>query len=209
MNTAVYPRKELTFESPRKKVDSVGTTVVSCIVFMNTSSGLLYFQNFFADFPYKTSRIKYELLGDSSRHKVRYTTPPPPRFFVPENEIHLSAMKTSSKIHETFPPPRSDGRHRHSSQLLQSAGAVNFSIKCFLIQGLKDIHIDTTFRSPEMTYKLTEKCQNTEDVWRSRARRVGCRDGYGSTDLRLYTSTKPKMVNYWFYSLLHKKQNYI
>ncbi len=26
MNTAVYPRKELTFESTRKKVDSVGTT---------------------------------------------------------------------------------------------------------------------------------------------------------------------------------------
>jgi hypothetical protein len=29
MNTAVYPRKELTFESTRKKVDSVGTTAVS------------------------------------------------------------------------------------------------------------------------------------------------------------------------------------
>ncbi len=32
-------------------------------------------------------------------------------------------------------------------------------------------------------------------------------DGYGSTDLRLYTSTKLKIVNYWFYSLKHKKQN--
>jgi hypothetical protein len=32
MNTAVYPRKELTFESTRKKVDSVGTTAVSYIV---------------------------------------------------------------------------------------------------------------------------------------------------------------------------------
>jgi hypothetical protein len=31
--------------------------------------------------------------------------------------------------------------------------------------------------------------------------------GYGSTDLRLYTSTKLKMVNYWFYSLMHKKRN--
>ncbi len=31
--------------------------------------------------------------------------------------------------------------------------------------------------------------------------------GYGSTDLRLYTSTKLKMVNYWFYSLKHKKNN--
>ncbi len=30
---------------------------------------------------------------------------------------------------------------------------------------------------------------------------------YGSTDLRLYTSTKLKIVNYWFYSLKHKKQN--
>jgi hypothetical protein len=38
MNTAVYPRKELTFESTRKKVDSVGTAVVSYIVFMNTNS---------------------------------------------------------------------------------------------------------------------------------------------------------------------------
>ncbi len=41
MNTAVYPRKELTFESTRKKVDSVGTTAVSYIVFMNTSSGFV------------------------------------------------------------------------------------------------------------------------------------------------------------------------
>jgi hypothetical protein len=32
-------------------------------------------------------------------------------------------------------------------------------------------------------------------------------DGYGSTDLRLYTSTQLKIVNYWFYSLKHKKQN--
>jgi uncharacterized membrane protein len=34
-----------------------------------------------------------------------------------------------------------------------------------------------------------------------------CLNGYGSTDLRLYTSTKQKIVNYWFYSLMHKKQN--
>ncbi len=40
MNTAVYPRKELTFESTRKKVDSEGTTAVSYIVSMNTSSVL-------------------------------------------------------------------------------------------------------------------------------------------------------------------------
>jgi hypothetical protein len=38
MNTAVYQKKKLTFESTRKKVDSVGTTAVSYIVFMNTSS---------------------------------------------------------------------------------------------------------------------------------------------------------------------------
>ncbi len=31
--------------------------------------------------------------------------------------------------------------------------------------------------------------------------------GHGSTDLRLYTSTKLKMVKYRFYSLKHKKQN--
>ncbi len=31
-------RKELTFESTRKKVDSVGTTAVSYIVFMNANS---------------------------------------------------------------------------------------------------------------------------------------------------------------------------
>ncbi len=31
--------------------------------------------------------------------------------------------------------------------------------------------------------------------------------GYGLTDLRLYTSTKLKIVNYWFYSLKLKKQN--
>jgi hypothetical protein len=31
--------------------------------------------------------------------------------------------------------------------------------------------------------------------------------GYGSTDLRLYISTKQKIVNYWLYSLMHKKQN--
>jgi hypothetical protein len=31
--------------------------------------------------------------------------------------------------------------------------------------------------------------------------------GYGSTDLRLFTSTKLKIVNYWFYTLMHKKQN--
>ena len=37
MNTAVYPRKELTFESTRKKVDSVGTTGI----ILNTSSGYL------------------------------------------------------------------------------------------------------------------------------------------------------------------------
>ncbi len=34
-----------------------------------------------------------------------------------------------------------------------------------------------------------------------------CCSGYGSTDLRLYTSTKLKIVNYRFYSLMHKKQN--
>ncbi len=39
MNTEVYPRKELTIELTRKKADSVGTTAVYCIVFMNTSSG--------------------------------------------------------------------------------------------------------------------------------------------------------------------------
>jgi hypothetical protein len=32
-------------------------------------------------------------------------------------------------------------------------------------------------------------------------------EGYGSTDLRLYTSTKLKIVNYWLYSLMHKNQN--
>ncbi len=31
--------------------------------------------------------------------------------------------------------------------------------------------------------------------------------GYGSTDLRLDTSTKLKMVNYWWYWLHHKKKN--
>jgi hypothetical protein len=31
--------------------------------------------------------------------------------------------------------------------------------------------------------------------------------GYGSTDLRLYTSTKQKIANYWLYSVMHKKQN--
>jgi hypothetical protein len=31
--------------------------------------------------------------------------------------------------------------------------------------------------------------------------------GYGLTDLQLYTSTKLKIVNYWLYSLIHKKQN--
>jgi hypothetical protein len=31
-------------------------------------------------------------------------------------------------------------------------------------------------------------------------------DGYGLTNLRLYTSTKLKMVNYWLYSLMHKKK---
>jgi hypothetical protein len=30
---------------------------------------------------------------------------------------------------------------------------------------------------------------------------------YGSTDLRLYTSAKLKIVNYWLYSLMHNKQN--
>ncbi len=40
MNTAVYQKKKLTFESTRKKVDSVGTTAVSYIVFMNTSSSV-------------------------------------------------------------------------------------------------------------------------------------------------------------------------
>jgi hypothetical protein len=39
MNIALYPRKELTFELIRKKVDSGGTTAVSYIVFVNTSSG--------------------------------------------------------------------------------------------------------------------------------------------------------------------------
>ncbi len=39
MNTAMYPRKELTFASTHKKVDSVGTTAVSYIIYMNTSSG--------------------------------------------------------------------------------------------------------------------------------------------------------------------------
>jgi hypothetical protein len=39
MNTIVYPRKELTFESTRKKVELVGTTAVSYIIFLNTSSG--------------------------------------------------------------------------------------------------------------------------------------------------------------------------
>ncbi len=42
MNTAVYQRKELTFESTRKKVDSVGTMAVSYIVFMNTSVVLTF-----------------------------------------------------------------------------------------------------------------------------------------------------------------------
>jgi hypothetical protein len=37
MNTAVYPRKELTFELTGKKVNSLGTMTVSYIVFMNTS----------------------------------------------------------------------------------------------------------------------------------------------------------------------------
>jgi hypothetical protein len=32
---------------------------------------------------------------------------------------------------------------------------------------------------------------------------------YSSTDLRLYTSTKLKIVNYWLYWIMHKKQNYI
>ncbi len=39
MNTAAYQKKKLTFESTRKKVVSVGTTAISYIVFMNTSSG--------------------------------------------------------------------------------------------------------------------------------------------------------------------------
>jgi hypothetical protein len=30
---------------------------------------------------------------------------------------------------------------------------------------------------------------------------------YGSTDLQLYTSTKLKIVNYWLYSHMHRKQN--
>jgi hypothetical protein len=34
-------------------------------------------------------------------------------------------------------------------------------------------------------------------------------EGYGSKDLRLYTSTKLKMVNYWFYPLKHKKTKFI
>jgi hypothetical protein len=34
-------------------------------------------------------------------------------------------------------------------------------------------------------------------------------DGYGSTDLRLYTSTKQKIVNYWFDSLMQKNKIYI
>ncbi len=31
--------------------------------------------------------------------------------------------------------------------------------------------------------------------------------GYSSTDLRLYTSTKQRIVHYLFYSLMHKEQN--
>jgi hypothetical protein len=38
---------------------------------------------------------------------------------------------------------------------------------------------------------------------------IGSVPGYGSTDLRLYTSTKQKMVNYWFYSLMHKKTKFV
>jgi hypothetical protein len=32
--------------------------------------------------------------------------------------------------------------------------------------------------------------------------------GCGSTDLRLYTSTKLKIVKYWLYSLMHKKKHF-
>jgi hypothetical protein len=35
------------------------------------------------------------------------------------------------------------------------------------------------------------------------------RKGYGSTDLRLYKSTKLKIANYWLYSLMHKKTKFI
>jgi hypothetical protein len=35
------------------------------------------------------------------------------------------------------------------------------------------------------------------------------RISYGSTDLRLYTSTKLKIVIYWLYSLMHKKTKFI
>jgi hypothetical protein len=31
--------------------------------------------------------------------------------------------------------------------------------------------------------------------------------GYGLTKLRLYTSTKLKIVNYWFYSHMYKNKN--
>jgi hypothetical protein len=36
MNTALYPRKELIFESTRKKVDSVGTTGIFHLIILNT-----------------------------------------------------------------------------------------------------------------------------------------------------------------------------
>jgi hypothetical protein len=35
--------------------------------------------------------------------------------------------------------------------------------------------------------------------------RGGISAGYGSTDLRLYTFTKRKVVNYWLYSPMYKK----
>jgi hypothetical protein len=33
-------------------------------------------------------------------------------------------------------------------------------------------------------------------------------EGGGSTDLRLFISTKLTIVNYWLYSLMYNKQNY-
>jgi hypothetical protein len=35
---------------------------------------------------------------------------------------------------------------------------------------------------------------------------VNVLEGCDSTDLRHYTSTKQKIVNYWFYSIVHKKK---